>query len=93
MQVDKRKRGMLTTHWVYISEDANGFLYTNFTSEIDIILMKGHHVVYLRSFHSPFDALAHKHLVDHLSMTTVKAMIKREKRQTMIRLKMILFQM
>ena len=43
---------MLTSHWVYILEDANGFLLINFTSEIDNIQMKGDHVVYLRSFHS-----------------------------------------
>lgn len=81
---------MLTSHWVYILEDANGFLLINFTSEIDNILMKGDHVVYLRSFHSPFEALAHKHLVGDLSMRTVKAMIKREKRETMIRLNMMM---
>lgn len=85
---------MRTTHWVYISEYANGELSTGITSEIDniisSILLRGCDVVYLHPFNSPFDALAHKHLIDDLSKRTVKAMIKRERIQTKVRLKTIL---
>ncbi len=85
---------MRTAHWVYISEDANGGLSTRITSEIDnimfCVLVSGCDVVYLHPFNSPFDALAHKHLIDDLSRRTVKDMIKREKIQTKMRLKMIL---
>ncbi|CAK7067541.1 hypothetical protein DSECCO2_339740 [anaerobic digester metagenome] len=86
---------MRTTHWVYISKDANGELSSRITSEIDnimfCVLVRGCDVVYLHPFNSPFDALAHKHLIDDLSRRTIKAIIKKKKTETEMLLKTMLF--
>ena len=46
-------------------------------------------ILYLRPFKVPFDALAHKHLLDHLSKETVKCWIKSHKEETKIWLNVI----
>ena len=76
--------------WIYIYEDENGDLKIGILAK-DHILMSGllqkENVVYLRPFEIPFDAIAHKHLLDTLSRKSVLDWIEKHKEETKIWLK------
>ena len=73
------------THWVFIVKDGQGALRTGLTVDFELnfsTMEQENQVVYLRAFAIPFDAVAHKHLIDDLSPETVAHLINRHKRDT-----------
>ena len=76
--------------WIYIYEDKNGDLKIAI-SATNYILMSGllqnMRIVYLRPFEIPFDAIAHKHLLDSLSKKNVLYWIDKHKEETKLWLK------
>ena len=71
---------MKRMYWVYITGDSEAGITIGFSAEMDKTFLKlsarGKHLFYLRSFSIPFDALAHKHLLDDLSLKTIKKFIR-----------------
>ncbi|WP_373718654.1 hypothetical protein [Bacteroides heparinolyticus] len=69
------------SHWVYISKDKQGVMIVGFSpsiqSSLHNISVRGDTILYLRPFKVPFDALAHKYLLEHLSASTVRTIIRR----------------
>ena len=74
------------TQWVYIYQDSLGQLTIALTMDIRqslaMLAPSSKQVCYLRPFNIPFDALAHKHLLDDLSFTSLKFLIRKNKYQT-----------
>lgn len=82
---------MQMKHWVYIYEDGKDGLRIVISANIDSIVNlkpKGQ-VVYLCPFEIPFDALAHKHLLEDLSKESVLKWINKHKGETNVWLKVI----
>ena len=80
-------------HWVYISEDGQGILKIGLSSDFDknwSALKTGEKIVYLRAFSDPFDASAHKHLLDDLSQSSVRFLISKQKEKTKVLLRVAL---
>jgi hypothetical protein len=74
-------------HWVYIYEDEKGSLRIALKTSDDNNLSNlqlNESIVYLRPFDIPFDAIAHKHLLDDLSKETVLDCIDKHKEETKI---------
>lgn len=72
-------------HWVYIYEDEKKCLKTALeTSDINIISIQqlNLRILYLCPFEIPFDAIAHKYLLDYLSKETVLEWIDKYKEKT-----------
>ena len=85
---------MQMTHWVYISEDEQGVLKIGLLADFGKIwsaLKAGERIVYLRAFSDPFDASAHKHLLDDLSQSSVRFLISKQKEKTKVLLRVALF--
>ena len=79
-----KKQSTQMEHWVYIYKYEGDDLKIALSSNIDSILNlkpKGK-VVYLRPFEFPFDALAHKHLLEDLSKESVLCWIKKHHKDT-----------
>jgi hypothetical protein len=75
----------MTTHWVYILENCGHRLTVCLSADIDESLSgiaDEEKVVYLRDFSRPFDALAHKHLLDALSSSSIRHLILKYKNVT-----------
>lgn len=73
------------THWVFIVKDGQGALRTGLTVDFGLnfsTMGQEIQVVYLRPFAIPFDAVAHKHLIDDLSLESVENLINRHKHDT-----------
>ena len=69
-------------YWVYIIEVARSVYRIGLTTELSsllVLLKPAERMVYVRSFRVPFDAAAHKHLLDDLSLPTVRRIINRQK--------------
>ena len=76
---------MHTKLWVYIYEDQQGSLIIALATSCGAILINGPlklPIVYLRPFDIPFDALAHKLLLETLSGESVRDWINRHKLET-----------
>lgn len=88
-----RKKGMQQC-WVYIIRNQEGFLSIKFSSGIKASLsdlMQGRDsILYLRPFLIPFDALAHKHLLDNLSGETIRQFIRKNRQITKIYIRALL---
>ena len=75
------------THWVYIYEDGENDLRLALSTDVGIIissLKTKMRIVYLRQFELPFDALAHKHLLEDLSRKSALHWINKHKEETEI---------
>jgi hypothetical protein len=74
--------------WVYIYDDGEGIISIGLTSYVKKMIsdIKGHgkKILYLCPFCTPFDAVAHKHLLDDLSLRSVTHLIKKHQEQTKI---------
>jgi len=84
---------MQMVHWVYISEDEQGVLKSGLSADFGKSwsgLKSGEKIIYLRAFSTPFDAAAHKHLLDDLSQSSVKFLISKDKEKTKILLRVAL---
>lgn len=75
--------------WIYISNDADSSLRVGLKislagaeGKLMSCLKPTGEIVYLRPFKLPFDALAHKHILDDLSKETVLEWIKQHKEET-----------
>lgn len=71
--------------WVYIYENKKGdFKIALATSvkNITSVQQLKQTIVYLRPFEIPFDAIAHKYLLDYLSKETVLKWIDKHKEET-----------
>ena len=71
--------------WVYICENGNGDLKIGLSVTVDNLmsnLLPKIQILYLRNFNIPFDAIAHKHLLDDLSKESVLCYINKHKHQT-----------
>lgn len=71
--------------WVYIYKDVNNDLKVALTTSLSSI--KSHRqlnmsILYLRPFKTPFDAVAHKHLLSILSKKSVLDWIHKHKEET-----------
>ena len=65
--------------WVYIIEDGRRHITIGISEDIESKirrLINGEKLTYLRHFLQPFDALAHKHLLEDLSAESVRALTK-----------------
>lgn len=74
-------------HWVYIYKDEkDNFKIALTISDDNIISNKKLKapIVYLRPFEIPFDAIAHKHLLDDLSIQSVLNWIDKHKEETKV---------
>ena len=74
-------------HWVCIYEDEKGSLRITLKTSDDNNTSNrqlNEPIVYLRPFKIPFDAIAHKHLLDELSKRSVKDWIDKHKEETII---------
>lgn len=73
------------THWVYIYEDNDHVLRIGISGDVSKVISNlelRSQIVYLRSFEFPFDALAHKYLLEDLSNESVWHMINKHKDAT-----------
>lgn len=71
--------------WVYICENGNGDLNIGLSVTVDNLMSKllpKVEILYLRPFNIPFDAIAHKHLLDVLSRESVLSYINKHKDET-----------
>lgn len=77
------KTGM---YWVYITEDSESGITIGFSTEMDKTLfelsMRGATLSYLCPFSIPFDALAHKHLLEDLSPRTIRRFMRSHREET-----------
>ena len=77
---------MKRMYWVYITEDGKAGISIGFSAEIDKNILEfsssGKSLLYLRSFSTPFDALAHKHLLEDLSSKTIRIFIRNHREET-----------
>lgn len=76
--------------WVQIYEDEKGDLSIALVTSVEKALSSlspNVSIVYLRPFEIPFDALAHKHLLDSLSKDSVSNWIDKHKEETKIQLR------
>ena len=77
------KTGM---YWVYITEDSESGITIGFSTEMDKTFLelsrRGTTLSYLRSFSTPFDALAHKHLLEDLSPRTIRRFMRSHREET-----------
>ena len=77
---------MKSMYWVYITEDGGAGITIGFSAEMDKTFLKlsarGKPLFYLRSFSIPFDALAHKHLLEALSLKTIRRFIRTYQAET-----------
>ena len=77
---------MKRMYWVYITEDSEAGITIGFSAEMDKTFLKlsarGTPLFYLRSFSIPFDALAHKHLLEALSLKTIRRFIRNHREET-----------
>ena len=84
----KRKKRRMKTgkYWVYITEDSESGITIGFSTEMDKTLfelsMRGATLSYLCSFSIPFDALAHKHLLEDLSPRTIRRFMRSHREET-----------
>ena len=73
-------------YWVYITEDSKSGITIGFSTEMDKtffeLSMRGTTLSYLCPFSSPFDALAHKHLLEDLSPETIRRFIRSHRKET-----------
>lgn len=72
-------------HWVYIYEEEKDDLKIGLSVAIHNLisnLLPTVRIVYLRPFNLPFDAIAHKHLLDDLSKESVLRWIDKHKDET-----------
>ena len=60
-------------YWVYITEESDAGMTIGFSAEMDKML---------RSFPVPFDALAYKHLLEDLSLKTIRRFIRSHQAET-----------
>ena len=74
--------------WVYIYKDLAKHFVIGVTADIfrtlSTVKDDGMQICYLRPFDIPFDAMAHKKLLDSLTSNTIKNLIKTNKIQTSI---------
>lgn len=75
--------------WVYVSKDSESNLRVGLKASLAgaqgrilSCLKPSGEIVYLRPFKIPFDALAHKHILDDLSKETVLDWIKKHNQET-----------
>lgn len=71
--------------WVYIYEGEKGCLKIALSTPVGNIKLNRQSnmsIVYLRPFEIPFDAIAHKHLLDNLSNKSVLNWIDKHKEET-----------
>ena len=77
---------MKIMYWVYITEDNEGKITIGFSAEMNKTFFelsaRGGNFSYLRSFSIPFDALAHKHLLEALSLKTIRRFIRTYQAET-----------
>lgn len=77
---------MKRMYWVYITEDSEAGITIGFSAEMDKTFLKlsarGTPLFYLRPFSVPFDALAHKHLLEDLSLKTIRRFIRNHREET-----------
>ncbi len=89
-------RRMKIMYWVYITEDSEGKITIGFSAEMNKTLFelsaRGESLSYLNSFSIPFDALAHKHLLDDLSQKTIRKFIRNHREETKRNLDKFFFQ-
>lgn len=72
-------------HWIYINKDSENVLRVAISTSLGNIVSNPkliEQIVYLRPFNLPFDAIAHKHLLDYLSKETVLKYIDKHKNET-----------
>lgn len=71
--------------WVYIYEYNKGCLKTALATSVENIIASRQiaiKIVYLRPFELPFDAIAHKYLLDYLSKDSVMNWFNNHKEET-----------
>lgn len=79
-------------YWVYITEFEKATLNVAFSLAVDkvvLTLQPNSRVVYLCPFKDPFDALAHKHLLDHLSKESVLNWVNNHRQETKVWLEVV----
>ena len=73
-------------YWVYITGESDAGMTIGFSAEMDKMLLIlstcGKRLFYLRSFPVPFDALAYKHLLEDLSLKTIRRFIRAHQTET-----------
>lgn len=77
-------------HLVYIFEDKSHILRIGLSSDIRKCTSSNsedERLVYLRLFLEPFDAVAHKHMLDDLSVETVRHIIYKHREITDVLMK------
>ena len=85
--IENKKQGKQMMHWVYIYEDGENDLRLALSTDVGTIisnLKTKMRIVYLRQFELPFDALAHKHLLEDLSRKSALHWINKHKEETEI---------
>lgn len=77
---------MKSMYWVYITEDGGAGITIGFSADMDKTFLElsihGRNLFYLRPFSVPFDALAHKHLLEDLSLKTISRFIRNHREET-----------
>ena len=74
-------------HWVYIYKDGKNSLKIALSADIYNIILSLQSklpIVYLRPFELPFDAIAHKHLLESISKESVLHWIEKNKEETKV---------
>ena len=86
LQQNQRAAKMKKNCWVYILRNETGEITIGFSVDMDEkfteISMRKEKLYYLRAFEEPFDGLAHKHLLDSLSIDTINHLVRRSREQT-----------
>jgi hypothetical protein len=79
--------------WVYIYENCDGVLTIGLTPYVEKCLSeireRGENIIYLCPFSTPFDAVAHKHLLDDISQESVRNLIRKQKEVTEVWLNVV----
>ena len=72
-------------HWVYILKDEKGVLETGLSADFGknlSIVKEERSVVYMHPFGKPFDAAAHKILLEFLSLESIQLIITKHEEKT-----------
>ena len=80
--------------WVYIFEDNQGILKTGLSSgfgESRSGIKEDENIVYMHPFGKPFDAAAHKILLEFLSLESIQFIINKQKAKTNLFLSSVSF--
>lgn len=95
--ITNSRKDMQFLHWVYILDGGNGFLTVHFSTDTDkllkLVAAGEENILYARPFSTPLDALAHKYLLDALSLHSVRNIIRKHEKNTRMFCKLYLLEL